>query len=270
MSYSKFPNYEYEQGDFPKVKYLRFQEGVPSIVRVVSDESHYIAKHFLRKIRRSVLCLGDRCSICSRNKTLFEQHGRNATNQPDYIPIQNRNAVNVLDLTPVVVDEETGDEYPAYKGTFPTVTKDGERSLVDIQPRPSNTSKVLERGKRLFEQFDVFHNEYAHLGGIRGIDVKLVTLGAGKKMTISVVPLPDRNRPLSELLDELEPDDRVEPELSTLGIELTPDEMLQAASGIDLRDIFAARKDEDTSSVDVTLTGSVAEVEESVASLFDN
>ncbi len=269
MSYSKFPTYEYEQSDYPKVKYLRFQEGIPSIVRVISAESLYVAKHYLKNIRTSILCLEDQCPICDKNKTLREQHGRNASKQPDYINIQNRNIVNVLDLTSVIVDDETGNEYPAFKGTFPTVTQDGQRSLADVLPRPSNTIKVLERGKRLFEQFDVYHNEYAHLGGIRGLNLKFVTLGAGTKMTISVVPLPEQSTPLDELFDALDADARIEPELATLGIQLVPDEVLQAVSGVSLRDIFAARKLEDTNSVDATLQGDLADVEGAVSDLFE-
>ncbi|KKN45708.1 hypothetical protein LCGC14_0680260 [marine sediment metagenome] len=269
MSYSNFPQYEYEASDYSKTNYLRFQEGVPTTVRIISEGSRYVAKHFLTKIRTSILCLGEQCPICERNKTLREQHGRNANKQSDYIAIQNRNMLNVLDRTLVIVDEETGDEYSAHKGTFPTITKDGKRSLIDVTPQPSNSIKVLERGKRLFEQFDVNHNEYQHLGGIRGFDIKLVTMGAGKTMSISVVPLPERNDDITELLEGLE-----EPVLEDLGIQLSPDEVLEAASGVTLRDIYAARKSDetesDTSAVDAELVGSLADVEESVSDLFEN
>lgn len=265
-AFSNFPDFVSENTDFQPVRYLRIKDGYPVTIRIIDDKSFYVAKHYIPSQRMSIVCLGEQCPICQRNAEIRAKHGRNARNQSGFFNVQHRNMVNVLDRTLVVVDEETGDEYYAYKGTFPTTTKDGERSLVDVEPRPSNTIKILERGRSLFDDINVLHNEYLEEGGITAIDLKIIANGSGPDMSVSIVPKPKRDEPVDELLANTSDERYV---LETVSVQLSPDEMLEFAyGGVALRDIFAKRRAEDASDVDRELQSSLADVEDSIESLF--
>jgi len=267
-AFSNFPDYATDNKDFRPIRYLRIKDGYPVTIRIIDNKSFYVAKHYVPAQRMSILCLGEQCPICQRNAEIRAKHGRQARNQPGFFNIQHRNMVNVLDRTLVVVDDETGDEYYAYKGTFPTTTRDGERSLVGVEPRPSNTIKILERGRSLFDDINVLHNEFLDEGGITAIDLKIIANGSGPDMSVSIVPKPKRNEPVDDLLANTD-DERYA--LETVSVQLSPDEMLDFAyEGISLRDIFARRRADDQSAVDREIQGSLADVEEKIDNLFND
>jgi len=131
----EFPDREQFE-TFERPQYLSFLEGFPVIVRVLDKRAYHTRKHWLNRQRTSILCLGESCPICQNNAKIRAENPKSFRNIRGYIPIQNRYVVNVLDRTPVVIDPETGDEYYARQGKFPTVSDDGERSLAKIEPRP--------------------------------------------------------------------------------------------------------------------------------------
>lgn len=262
---------------FERPKYLRFVEGTPLIVRILDKVAYGANKHWIKRANASVLCLGEACPICKNNELLREQQSDSFKKAKGYIGISRRYLVNVLDRTPVLKDSETDVEYYPSKGRFPTVDPSGEKSLVGLNPEPSNTIKVLERGKELFEQLKMIHNETLNIsmdadgqevieGGLTSFDIKLITMGSGKEMAISVMPLLLNNDDVNPILDA----SGLEPHiLSSLGIELTPDEMIDLTHGVSLKDIFAKRRAE-SEITDVTneVQGSLADVSERVSMLY--
>jgi len=237
---------------YKRPKFVSFLEGSPRIVRILDENAYGIMRHWIRIGKPfPIMCLGDECPICKKNAEIRAQYPDDFGDVKGYLPRQYRWMVNVLDRTPVVKDPETGEEYYGVVSgkavTFPTVTSDGLRSLVDQQPAPSNTIKVLERGKRLFELIKTFHLESLAIdddtgeesGGINTFDIKLVTLGKKQSMTISVVPLYQNVDDITPILDEFELEKYV---LSSIGVQLSPEEMVRATEGVSLADIFAARR----------------------------
>ncbi len=275
-SFVEFPTFDNDFVDFDRPKYLRFREGFPTTVRILDNSAHRVRKHWINKARTSLLCLGETCPICASNDKIRGENPKNFRNIKGYIPVQYRYMVNVLDRTMVVIDPETGEEYYAQKGQFPLISSDNERSLAGIDPQPSNTIKILERGKTLFENFLAIHNETSESdgegnlvsGGLTAFDLKLLTLGAGVDMTISVMPILQNDDDVAAILEEneLTPHD-----LSTVGIQLTSDEIEQVAyAGTSLSDIFSARKADEEAETTPEMAETLADVSESVTKLFDD
>ncbi len=275
-AFVEFPTFDNDFVDFDRPKYLRFREGFPTTVRILDKNAFSVRKHWINKARTSLLCLGETCPVCASNDKIRGENPKNFRNIKGYIPVQFRYMVNVLDRTMVVIDPETEEEHYAQKGTFPLISSDNERSLAGIDPQPSNTIKILERGKTLFENFLAIHNETAEFndeqelisGGLTAFDLKLLTLGAGVEMTISVMPILQSNDDISAILEENE---IVLHDLSTVGITLTPDEMEQVAyAGVTLSDVFAARKADEDAETTEEMATTLADVSDSVKELFDD
>jgi hypothetical protein len=258
---------------FDRPKYLKFIEGYPSIVRILDSRAYHLRKHWLNRLRTSILCLGDICPICISNASTRAENPKNFRDIRGYIPIQNRYIVNVLDRTSVVVDPdpEHNDEYPARAGEFPAVSADGSRSLVDLEPQPSNTIKLLERGRVLFEQFLALHQETGEFdddenlvsGGITTFDLKLVTMGESREKVVSPIALMKNDDDVASILEENELEPHV---LSAIGLLLTPDEVNQVAySGSSISDVFAKRRSDDQTEIKSEV---LADAEAKVADLF--
>ncbi len=275
-AFVEFPTFDNDFVDFERPKYLRFREGFPTVVRILDKNAQRVRKHWINKARTSLLCLGETCPICASNDKIRGENPKNFRNIKGYIPVQFRYMVNVLDRTMVVIDPETEEEYYAQKGQFPLISSDNDRSLAGIEPQPSNTIKILERGKTLFENFLAIHNETAEFdaenelvsGGLTTFDLKLLTLGAGVDMTISVMPLLQNNDDVNTILEENELTQHV---LSEVGIQLSPDEMEQVAfAGTTLSDIFSARKAEKEAETVEGMAETLADVSETVSDLFND
>jgi len=270
----QFPE-ERDYPSFDRPKYLSFIEGKPLIIRILDEQAYAKRVHWINRQRISVLCLGDTCPICAQNTKIRKENPKNFRNIKGYLPYQNRYMVNVLDRTLIKVDEETGDEYVAIKGEFPTVTNDGNRSLANVTETPSNTIKLLERGKTLFEQFLALHMETGEFdadenllsGGITSFDLKLVTMGENRDKVISTIPLVQNNDDVAPILVENELVPHV---LSTIGLQLTPSEVDQVAyANVSLSDIFAQRRTEDEDKESEAEVRSLADASAGVQALFD-
>lgn len=272
---SKFVSFP-AKGDFEaydRPKYLRFDEGVPTIIRILDKQAHHVRKHWLNRHRTSVLCLGETCPICMNDAKIRAENPKNFRQIREYTGIQNRYVVNVLDRTLVVVDPETADEYYATQGNFPPVSTDGNRSLAKIEPVPSNSIKVFERGRALFEQLLALHQETGEFdddeelvsGGITTFDIKLVTMGEGRDKVISPIALMQNNDDVSPILEEKELEPHV---LSTLGLLFTPEELEQIAfGGSSISDIFTGRRANQEAEVSQEILG---DARGQVADLFKN
>lgn len=269
--FADFPERRERTADFNRPVFLRFREGTPTTVRILDQHAEKVLKHWINKTKTSVLCLGADCPICQQNEVIRRENPKTFQKIKGYIPVQRRWMVNVLDRTLVIKDEETGEEYYPVKGKFPTVTSDGERSLVNLQPVPSNTIKILERGQTLFEMFAVIHADSVvedenggESGGITTFDVKLVAAGSGTDMVISVIP---QNR-TDDVTPILEQNNLTPYVLSAIGVELTPDEVTEVVRGVSIRDVFAARRAKEESDSDKEIKSSFSDLSDKVATLF--
>jgi hypothetical protein len=267
--FADFPERRDRTTDFNRPVFLRLREGTPVTIRVLDSHAEKVLKHWINSSKTSVLCLGEECPICQQNEVIRRENPKTFQKIKGYIPVQRRWMVNVLDRTPVIKDEETGEEYYSIKGKFPTVTSDGDRSLVNIQPVPSNTIKILERGQTLFELLAVIHADSIEehgeeAGGITKFDVKLVPAGSGTDMIISAIPQ-GRNDDIAPILEQ---NNLMPYVLSAVGIELTPDEVINVVRGVSIRDIFAARRAKDESDTDKELKSSFSDLSDKVATLF--
>jgi hypothetical protein len=257
---------------FVRPKYLRFVEGSPLIVRILDKTAYSVDKHWIQKVNTSVICLGEQCPICKHNEELRAESPNTFRRSKGYIGINRRYMVNVLDRTPVLKDTETGIEYYASKGKFPTIDSSGEKSLVGLEPESSNTIKILERGRELFEQLSMIHNETIKVeddvetGGLTSFDVKLVTMGRGKDTVITVMPMLTSDDNVESILEK----EGLEPHiLSTVGILLSPDEMVDLTRGISLKDIFAKRRaEEEIAETSAEVQGTLADVSDRVKALY--
>ncbi len=268
----EFPKTE-EFQTFERPKYLTFVEGKPSIVRILDVQAYHKKVHWINRQRISVLCLGDVCPICANNAKIRKENPKNFRNVKGYLPYQNRYMINVLDRTPVKIDEETSEEYQSFKGEFPSVTSDGNRSLANVQEVPSNTIKILERGRTLFEQLLALHMETGEFddeenltsGGLSSFDIKFVTMGEGRDKVVSPIPITPNNDDVAPILEENDLHKHV---LSTVGLQLSPAEMDQVAyANVPLSDIFAQRRAEDTTDSESEVR-TLSDASEAVKALF--
>src|SRR5512135_2115831 len=107
--------------EFKRPVYLKLLPGTPYRIRVLNAKPNKSYKHYIAFQRASVLCLGDNCSICDRNKKLAEENkGVAFTQIKGVIPRQERYATNVLNRTLVkrtasgkIVYANLEDEFPA-------------------------------------------------------------------------------------------------------------------------------------------------------------
>lgn len=267
-----FPKTE-EFQTFERPKYLTFIEGKPLIVRILDAQAYHKKVHWINKQRVSILCLEETCPICISNAKIRKENPKNFRNVSGYLPYQNRYMVNVLDRTPVKIDEETGDEYQSFRGDFPSVTSDGNRSLANVQALPSNTIKILERGKTLFEQLLALHMETGEFdeeenlisGGLTSFDIKFVTMGEGRDKVVSTIPLVQNADDVAPILDENELERHI---LSATGLQFTPTEMEQVAyANVPLSDIFAQRRAESATESETEIK-TLADASDAVKSLL--
>ena len=95
-----------------------------------------------------------------------------------------------------------------------------------------------------------------------------MTLGKKQSMTISVVPLYQNVDDVAPLLEELELEKYV---LSSIGVQLTPEEMERAVTGVSLADIFAARRANDEAEITSELQEALSDTAEAaVQDLFSS
>lgn len=270
----EFPEKDEFETTFSRPVFLRFKEGSPTIIRILDKSAHSVEKHWINNIKTSVICTGEQCPICKNNEKLRAEFADSFKKAKGYSARNRRYSVNVLDRTPVIRDPEDGTEYYAVKGKFPVASPDGERSLVGLTPEPSNTIKILERGKSLFEQFEALHEEFAQVGtdaegnetitgGLTTFDIKLSTLGSGKETTITAIRL-DNKDDVTPIIESKGLSPYV---LSNTGILLSPSEMTRLMRGVGLKDIFAERRANDD---DVTgdLKSTVTDISEEISALF--
>lgn len=253
--------------EFKTIEYVKITPGVPLKLRVLDKKAIHHVKHFVPSQKVSVICLGDEtCPICQSNQTLIRENPSLTPRQiRGYISRQNRYMVNVLNRT-MVKETPGGNVTYAVSGQFPTHDTNTGESLIEIEAKPLNRVQVLERGPTLFAQLNGIHDsildEAGNPLGLTAYDITIMATGSGRKMTTNVIPHSDQNDVVDVPVEE-------KSVLETLGIQLTPSEIVELIKGVSLRDIFEARRATDEINLLKESEGEVGQdVQKSIEALF--
>ena len=218
-------------------KYLKIVTGVPSVIIIMDEHPDLVGKHWItdgtgRKI--GLRCPGqDICPICQRNREI--NYNRD---HPDYIQLQRRYRLNVLDLTPVIRCPECVAAYPATGDTSRLVCTNDTcgAQLGNIESEPLKEVKILERGRRLMEQFNALESTPHPFTGkaekLQTYPIMLVATGSGRDMVITAIPqaMSDENLDSYEKLD------------LQSGLILEPEEIKYLIEGGSYNDVLSARR----------------------------
>lgn len=213
--------------------FTRIVSGVPTVIQLLDEHPTLVLGHWLTDAsgaRVKVNCLGPNvCPICIRNKQV--NYNRE---HPDYIPLQRRYRVNVLNLTPAKRCV-CGAIYvmPAPK----VCTADAcNKSLEGVAVEPLRAVQILERGPELMNKFNALESIPHPFTGealpLQAYPIMLVSSGTGKDMVIT--PLPQA--PTGEDTSGYE---RLP--LDT-GPKFTAEEISYLLSGGNYRDVLAAQR----------------------------
>lgn len=270
MSFADIPDKSETSGDFKKTEWTRIAPGVTTRLRILDEHAVDTYKHFIPNQRISLACLGEDCPICKNNDRLVSEHPNTKPwDIPGFISRQHRYKVNVLNKTVVKISPNGSITFPT-KGGFPTNDPATGELIANIDPTALNRVEVLERGPRLFEQFNMINQQVCDdVGnplGIWNYDIVITASGSGPSMTTTVIPYPNQNDPVNIPEEDLY-------DLEDLDIVLEPDEFVRVMNGTALRDIFAARRAteeansliEDVSEVEVNDN---LDAQERIASIF--
>jgi len=231
----KFNQFE---NKFKRTEFMSLTTGAHT-VRILQPQAKTVPTHFFNNTKTTVLCLGDDCPVCANNKKLISQFPETFRDQRDYVKINYRFFVNVLDKT-VAKTCECGKEYKNLAMTICTCGK------VLNNPAPLNKVKVMSKGITLRDDLDsidkaILDNQGTPIGLVN-YDVVLMVSGTGRDTKVTPVPRTEANQPVElngqELFD-----------VEKAYIVVTPAEMLDVQRGISLKDIFSARKAENKSNI---------------------
>lgn len=214
-------------------KWLKIATDIPVVIIIMDDKSLTVYKHWItdssgRKV--GLRCLGrNDCPICIRNMEI--NYNRE---HPDFVRSQKRYRINVLEVTPVKACPNCEAVYPS--GAVRCTTDGCAADLASVEAKPLCQVKILERGKTLMQQFDALaespHFSTDEVLPIQSYPIKLVATGAGRNMTITVLP--------QMLMDvDLSKYEKYDLDSDLL---LTSDEITSLLGGTLYRDILAARR----------------------------
>lgn len=230
-------------GEFKRFAYVKIFTGCQLRLRILDQHAIQTFKHYIPSAKLSVTCLGEeRCPICQKNQKLIAENPKlNPRQIRGYIPRQNRYSVNILNRTMVKKTSKGNIIYAIHNQFSPQDPETGEL-LTEIEAQPINEVQVLERGPKLFEQFNqinetVIDNETGNPVGLWNYDIVITSTGSGRQMVTNVTPYPDSNDVVNIPVEE-------KAILESLGILVEPDEMVQLLRGVSLRDVYQARQGE--------------------------
>ena len=185
--------------------YIRTTSDHQTVIRVLDEKpvvtwSHFVPKqhHAFPKANNgkgmSVTCTGrDTCPICAWNA----EQRKTDPKTKDVLNARQLYTFNVIDRTPVVTCE-CGNEHYEVNGTYPPTCECG-KSLTNISSKPRNKIQIMQKGKRIIEQFQSFEEE-PELGDLRNYDVKLDTRGKGSESMTTCVPKQKSKLDLAKIL----------------------------------------------------------------------
>lgn len=249
------------ENSFRRTRWMKLPLGTHT-VRILNSPATLIYTHWIKTGTTpgsSIKCLGDNnCPICINNEKIRLERPDDFRDVAGYIPWQQRWFTNVLDRTVLktCTNENCGEDNTLLEDGvhYPSNCWKCNTSLLEINPAPSNTVKVLSRGPRLFvekiEPIDLVTQDVdGNPLGITNFDISLVVQkGSNKYPDIGAVAQASRN-------DKIEIDKEELFDLDKVVIVLDSTEIIQHQRGVSFKDIFAARYNaEKNKSVEVAVT----------------
>ena len=254
--------------EFRQIFYTKIIPGVNSRIRILDSKAVHFQKYFIPSQRISIIAPEDeeQDPIWQNNGRLLKENPNSKPNEiKGFIPRQNRYVVNVLNRTLVKRTPSGSIVFPGLSG-FPTHDPETGELIANIEPTPLNRVEILERGPTLFSQLNQINQQVCDDAGnplgLTTFDIVISATGQGRKMVTNVIPYANHNDvveiPQEELYD-------IENEV---GIRLQHDEIVKVLNGVSLKDIFAARRGDDTASEAVASEGAVDNFGDGISKLF--
>jgi hypothetical protein len=231
-------NFKSGSSDRRKVKYLNLDSGTRQI-RFLQETAKRFDTHYIN--RATVQCLGEDCPICANNRKLAIEFSEDKEfrKQKTWNPSRPQFYVNVLDRTKVKVCPGCGKEIYKVGRDFPATCSDCNNYLTDVEVKPSNQVKVLQRGKRFADYINssmmTVLDENEDPIPLTTYDYILSISGVGQDKDVVPTSKESINDPVNFKEEDLF-------DLNEIVIKLEPDEMLDLQRGVSLRDIFSARR----------------------------
>jgi len=230
----QFPKLETrgENSEFKTPKFLRVTEG-EMVIRILGPMIYDVRTHWVNGV--TVKCLGEECPICSNNDKIRLEHPEDFRDVQGYIPWRNTFYTNVYDKSPVKVCTSCGSEVQQVRGTFPSACWKCDTIVTSTEAEPSNTVKILNRGKQLRDHLELVNDSVLDGNGepvgLENFDVKL-RVGSNKEPI--PIEMPESNEPI-----ELEEDALFV--LEDVPLKLEAEELKDLLRGVKVRDILVAR-----------------------------
>jgi len=175
--------------------FLKLTSDHSTTIRVLDEKPESSLQHFVPKRHHafpntnngkgmSFMCPGrDKgCPLCEWN----DKQRAKDPDTSDLLKPRRVYTFNVLDRTPVVVCPVCGVEYYATNNTYPEECECGQ-DITGIDPTPRNKIVIMQKGKRIIDQFKSFEAE-PELGNLCEYDIKIDTRGKGSDTMTTCVP----------------------------------------------------------------------------------
>jgi hypothetical protein len=235
--------------------FVRLTTEHPTDIYILDDEAFIRWTHWLPNALRAdrtrrgfgITCPGPRiCPVCIKNNEIKLEAGDNYRKHPEYRTSRKRFLTNVLNVTLVKVCSCGAIYFKSSEG-WPTecTSSDCKASLVDVKPQKLNRVQILEGGKTLFDQFNVFEGENGitdaegnHIP-LKNYIIRLTTSGEGRTKTTIPVPLLSSLEPPAEedfILSNGEKQEVID--IANLVKPFTPEEIKHLAEGGSVADIY--------------------------------
>jgi len=225
-----------ETTTFVRRQWLSVQEGRPALFQILDAQSTKFIVHVVHTSDNKWVKIPHRDdSELMNSPGFYKKHPKTAKYQ-----------VNVLDVTPYVVNEATNSKFPALNVRVPDRDPVNGDDLRELPRLPLNEVKILEGGVTLFGQLN------GRIGTILAENPKAVisnvvfqieAVGRGKNKITSVYPRMEKA-----------PQDTSSYETPELILsDLSDAEISKLLTGTPLMDVFSARRDEEQAEEDETL-----------------
>jgi hypothetical protein len=250
MPYNPVPKKQFNS-NFKKNEWLQLPVG-SSQVRILDETPLEIQTHYVNSTY--IKCLGEDCPVCKNNRIIFKTNPTDYKKVKGYASRNTRFFANVFDRTPVKICPSCGAEVKKAGAKFPNacsnmVVKEGSNQkvkcdtiLTEVKATPLNKVKIWGWGVENQDRLAGFYASEVDDDGtpipLTNYDFMiLVTPAANDKKTTTPSPRVDLN-------DEVKVEEKDLFNLTTAVISLTAEEIVQFMKGVQLRDLFNARKAE--------------------------
>lgn len=175
----------------------------------------------------SFICPGlDVCPICLFNKAQKAKDPKTT----DLLKARRVYTFNVLDRTTTLVCPNCQVEHYEEANSFPATCGNCNASLSDVTPEPRNKIKIMQKGRRIADQFTAFEEE-PDLGDVTGYDIKMDTRGKGTESMTTCIPKSPVALDYDTILGEGWEENKYK--IDEVAAALTPEKITRVLSGED-------------------------------------